>query len=1027
MMEGEERETIHEEGTPPEDDLEGSIVDGHGLDTTAQQREEEEEEKEDGPFPSLEVFLHLLKKNMSKRKTNRLTPEELNELNRVRRRLTEDQWNSFLAKAREARRKEKLLTKEQRDHQLILEEEIVRKHRKRMMEEWETRKKERQTHLASSSILSSTRTPTTYEAAHTPKTTASMRTTDSQPRREYHTYDHSVESTPSGRTPASMGGDTSTDRSFPSHIQPEGEEFASPSRSREDSIMIQNLRRQLRDTEIRLQMSETKLIEERDASTKKIQTLQRTVDSQENQIHQMSMSYEKDVRLIEQELESARRELEEERKLAAEPFDKSDMEHRRSINRSLPTDVQEAQERILDLESRLAALLDSRASMKSAQSIEEERLKAIVKSLEDSLNDARTKWKAAESEAEVLREDTERLQREHMVEIRKLRQALEREELHSPMKTKGVSPSDLEEEVESLRHENMQLRKTIESETELGNSSGISKAMQILQAENSRLKQMLITAEKKKYESGDIDRFRASLHSQLSAVMFRTRELRAGVSTLRDDVYKDLESCMADWSSFRVEVSRSWSDLVHSSELAFEKEVDEQMYMSKSHKDVETSSRQMTEMELESSQMSRSGTSPAHSPGGSSSGSVHWKSNPVRCYARIRPLPSRQASCVSVEDEVTITIKKGRNMRSATLDGVYPPESTQGELAEDIIDLAQCLLDGRNVCLISYGESRSGKTYTLHGSSLDPGLISRLVLELYNLLDAVSDTHSWNVRVQAVEFKGDRHMELLTPADSRGGVKVETPAEFERQRVVALGKRMKGRDWKKAKDAHLHDPHASFIFYLSLEMTDRRSLVTTNSFLSFVDMAASNTSSPRGAVGDPEAAKRKKANSSVGEVLIALGKQSSHIPYRNSRFTLFLQKFLQGNPIVLLYVHVIPLEDNYQETLRSILFVTRIKSYIVGREGLLGMSSSRVSTSSPDTGEGDEYEDYGGEEDDHEERDSERYSEPKKASHVHQHSSSKPYGRHPAPTPHGDREGSPRVTIDLSKDVQELARRSHMS
>jgi hypothetical protein len=102
MMEGEERDRIHEEGIVSEDDLEGSVVDGPGLDSTAAQREDEE--NEDGPFPSLEVFLYLLKKNMSRRKTNRLTPDELDELNRVRRRLTEEQWNSFLEKARESRR-----------------------------------------------------------------------------------------------------------------------------------------------------------------------------------------------------------------------------------------------------------------------------------------------------------------------------------------------------------------------------------------------------------------------------------------------------------------------------------------------------------------------------------------------------------------------------------------------------------------------------------------------------------------------------------------------------------------------------------------------------------------------------------------------------------------------------------------------------------------------------------------------------------------------------------------------------------
>lgn len=52
---------------------------------------------------------------------------------------------------------------------------------------------------------------------------------------------------------------------------------------------------------------------------------------------------------------------------------------------------------------------------------------------------------------------------------------------------------------------------------------------------------------------------------------------------------------------------------------------------------------------------------------------------------------------------------------AVALDKIYPEGATQEEVYEEVRELVQTALDGQNVCIFSYGASRSGKTYTLEG------------------------------------------------------------------------------------------------------------------------------------------------------------------------------------------------------------------------------------------------------------------------------------------------------------------------
>ena len=54
---------------------------------------------------------------------------------------------------------------------------------------------------------------------------------------------------------------------------------------------------------------------------------------------------------------------------------------------------------------------------------------------------------------------------------------------------------------------------------------------------------------------------------------------------------------------------------------------------------------------------------------------------------------------------------------TVALDKIYPVGTTQEEVYEEVRELVQTALDGKNVCIFSYGATKSGKTYTLEGPS----------------------------------------------------------------------------------------------------------------------------------------------------------------------------------------------------------------------------------------------------------------------------------------------------------------------
>jgi hypothetical protein len=92
----------------------------------------------------------------------------------------------------------------------------------------------------------------------------------------------------------------------------------------------------------------------------------------------------------------------------------------------------------------------------------------------------------------------------------------------------------------------------------------------------------------------------------------------------------------------------------------------------------------------------------------------------VRVFVRVRPQFEDEGlmSC-SFPDENTVRVSAANVGGSAVpkrdfeLDRVFGPHVDQAELFEEIQPIVQSVFDGYNACVLAYGQTGAGKTYTM--------------------------------------------------------------------------------------------------------------------------------------------------------------------------------------------------------------------------------------------------------------------------------------------------------------------------
>lgn len=285
------------------------------------------------------------------------------------------------------------------------------------------------------------------------------------------------------------------------------------------------------------------------------------------------------------------------------------------------------------------------------------------------------------------------------------------------------------------------------------------------------------------------------------------------------------------------------------------------------------------------------------------------------------------------------------NVKVFTFDAVYDWHSSQQDLYEETVrPLVSSVLDGFNGTIFAYGQTGTGKTYTMEGSKTDHdrrGVIPRSFEHIFNHIGR-SENMQYLVRASYLEIYQEEIRDLLHPDQSLRFELKEKPdtgvfvkdlstsvckSATEIQQLMKMGNQNRTIG---ATNMNEHSSRSHAIFLITIEMG---SMGDTGGIrvgrLNLVDLAGSERQSKTGASGErlKEASKINLSLSALGNVISALvdGK-TTHVPYRDSKLTRLLQDSLGGNSKTIMVANIGPASYNYDETLTTLRYANRAKN-----------------------------------------------------------------------------------------------------
>ncbi|KAG4097061.1 kinesin-domain-containing protein [Neocallimastix lanati (nom. inval.)] len=341
----------------------------------------------------------------------------------------------------------------------------------------------------------------------------------------------------------------------------------------------------------------------------------------------------------------------------------------------------------------------------------------------------------------------------------------------------------------------------------------------------------------------------------------------------------------------------------------------------------------------------------------------------IRVFCRVRPVLTTETNGKPINDVVSdiqypdderkIVLKQQSKtalgntvpkLYPFSFDKVFQDSASQGEIFEDISQLVQSALDGYNVCIFAYGQTGSGKTYTMEGISDDPekiGMIPRAVKQIFVAAEELKEK-GWKYEMegQYLEIYNETVRDLLGNGDlskkheikhnlhtgktvvtDTTVIKVHTPEQVHNLLKKAQQNRAVGATLCNERSSRSHS-----VFIFKLSGVNSITEDTCEGTLNLIDLAGSERLSQSGATGDrlKETQAINKSLSCLSDVIAALANKDPHIPYRNSKLTYLLQNSLGGNSKTLMFVNISPLAYNFQETICSLRFATKVNKCQIG-------------------------------------------------------------------------------------------------
>lgn len=85
----------------------------------------------------------------------------------------------------------------------------------------------------------------------------------------------------------------------------------------------------------------------------------------------------------------------------------------------------------------------------------------------------------------------------------------------------------------------------------------------------------------------------------------------------------------------------------------------------------------------------------------------------------------------------------------------------------DASPLVTSVLDGYNVCIFAYGQTGTGKTFTMEGTERNRGVNYRTLEELFKIAEERKESVAYDLSVSVLEVYNEQIRDLLATSQSK--------------------------------------------------------------------------------------------------------------------------------------------------------------------------------------------------------------------------------------------------------------------
>lgn len=293
--------------------------------------------------------------------------------------------------------------------------------------------------------------------------------------------------------------------------------------------------------------------------------------------------------------------------------------------------------------------------------------------------------------------------------------------------------------------------------------------------------------------------------------------------------------------------------------------------------------------------------------------------------------------------------------KTFTFDRVFGPESKQIDVYKAVAkNSVEEVLSGFNCTIFAYGQTGTGKTFTMEGEHTneimswdeDPllGIIPRCVNHLFDELRI--QKVEFTMRVSFLELYNEELFDLLSAHDDMSKLRLyedssrkgsciiqglEEVLVRSKSDVYSVLEKGSAKRQTAATLMNAHSSRSHTVFTVTVHIkentVDGDELLKTGK-LHLVDLAGSENIGRSGAV-DKRAREAGNINMSLltlGRVITALVEKAPHVPYRESKLTRLLQDALGGRTKTSIIATISPASINLEETLSTLDYAHRAKN-----------------------------------------------------------------------------------------------------